>query len=533
MLDPKGNYTLIHEPNEGNKNKNILNRLCRSLNKSITNIYVFLQQNLRFQLLKRIIHLDLKGAAPRPEFLFELFPFFARLGFNAVLMEYEDMFPYTDKLSKLARHSAYNAATIRLIEKHLNENGLELIPLVQTFGHMEFVLKHSEFASLSENVSEFNTICPSNERSIWLIRELLTQVSILIRKLHPTINSIHLGCDEAWHIAEEKLCKEQLVKTFENSKERLKLDHITRVARIAKDEFSFERVYTWNDMFDKMSVQLMKEFKMGELLIPIVWGYIPDVTFPGYFPDGLFERLSQVFEEVLFASAFKGANGIVQQFADVGHYTSNLASYKKLYYQHEKNLSGRLSGMVLTGWQRYSHVTPLCELLPIGLPTMVAQSVYLQTWSDKNDLTNTEKETKLEIIKNLLGCQTNIDDLIFEGKKFPRTFDSQIGKSRFPGADLYKQIEEVRVLLWKLGVLFSENNGCTNSTEEEQSNSKEKKRHEIEHQFISSIRPKIEDLLLKYFYKDTVAEWLVQHRSLCDFVPMNGGRSLQRYDIIS
>jgi len=51
--------------------------------------------------------------------------------------------------------------------------------------------------------------------------------------------------------------------------------------------------------FDKMSVQLMKEFKMGELLIPIVWGYIPDVTFPGYFPDGLFDRLSQVFKDFL------------------------------------------------------------------------------------------------------------------------------------------------------------------------------------------------------------------------------------------
>jgi len=38
---------------------------------------------------------------------------------------------------------------------------------------------------------------------------------------------------------------------------------------------------------------------MGELLIPIVWGYIPDVTFPGYFPDGLFDRLSQVFKDFL------------------------------------------------------------------------------------------------------------------------------------------------------------------------------------------------------------------------------------------
>lgn len=103
---------------------------------------------------------------------------------------------------------------------------------------------------------------------------------------------------------------------------------------------------------------------MGELLIPIVWGYIPDVTFPGYFPDGLFDRLSQVFkdflilkflnkfqvfEEVLFASAFKGANGIVQQFADVGHYTSNLASYKKLYWQHEKVIFKYVRGLDFLG----------------------------------------------------------------------------------------------------------------------------------------------------------------------------------------
>jgi hypothetical protein len=51
---------------------------------------------------------------------------------------------------------------------------------------------------------------------------------IQIRKLHPTINSIHIGCDEAWHIAEEKLCKQRLIENFANSRDRLQLDHITK-----------------------------------------------------------------------------------------------------------------------------------------------------------------------------------------------------------------------------------------------------------------------------------------------------------------
>lgn len=64
------------------------------------------------------MHLDLKGAAPRLEFLCqELFPLFARLGFNALLIEYEDMFPYGGELSRLARKSAYSVEAIQQIVK--------------------------------------------------------------------------------------------------------------------------------------------------------------------------------------------------------------------------------------------------------------------------------------------------------------------------------------------------------------------------------------------------------------------------------
>jgi len=54
----------------------------------------------------------LKGAAPKPDFLLKLFPYFAKMGFNAVLMEYEDMFPFDEELASLARKTAYSRATI-------------------------------------------------------------------------------------------------------------------------------------------------------------------------------------------------------------------------------------------------------------------------------------------------------------------------------------------------------------------------------------------------------------------------------------
>ncbi|VDP19538.1 unnamed protein product [Heligmosomoides polygyrus] len=83
---------------------------------------------------KIIVHLDLKGAPPIVPVYEWLFPLLKSLGVKGVLMEYEDMFPYSGELAKIA-----------------SANNLEIIPLVQTFGHMEFILKYSHFAHLREN----------------------------------------------------------------------------------------------------------------------------------------------------------------------------------------------------------------------------------------------------------------------------------------------------------------------------------------------------------------------------------------------
>lgn len=64
---------------------------------------------------ERLVHLDLKGAPPKLSFLKQLLPVLRALGATGLLIEYEDMFPYSGALQPLAAHNAYKEAELKVI----------------------------------------------------------------------------------------------------------------------------------------------------------------------------------------------------------------------------------------------------------------------------------------------------------------------------------------------------------------------------------------------------------------------------------
>jgi hexosaminidase len=66
------------------------------------------------------------------------------------------------------------------------------VPLVQTFGHLEFALKHDELANIREIESHMDSLCPLKEESFTFITRMIDQVL----SYHPNTKYIHLGGDE-------------------------------------------------------------------------------------------------------------------------------------------------------------------------------------------------------------------------------------------------------------------------------------------------------------------------------------------------
>lgn len=64
---------------------------------------------------ERLVHLDLKGAPPKLSFLKQLLPVLRALGATGLLIEYEDMFPYSGALQPLAAHNAYKESELKVI----------------------------------------------------------------------------------------------------------------------------------------------------------------------------------------------------------------------------------------------------------------------------------------------------------------------------------------------------------------------------------------------------------------------------------
>ena len=372
---------------------------------------------------------DLKGAPPLLSYLQTLFPLLARSGATDLLVEYEDMFPFSGPLANVSARNAFTVQEIAELLQTARDNNLTVIPLVQTFGHMEWILKLEKFKHLREESSSPQSICPSREGSLKLVRLLLSQ----IMEVHKDSTHVHIGCDEVYQLGQCERCLEKVNRINGKSGQKhyynyrsLFLDHVKTVASFVNSKG--KSPVMWDDMLRNMPRPEVRQSGLGPLVEVMVWCYESNID---TFIDHTTWRLyAELFRGVWAAGAFKGATGERQYVPDIQHHVRNQLSWL-LVMQRENDYSKispvKFSGLVLTGWARYDHFAVLCELLPVAVPSLVINLVVVSLAGLTFPVSRR--------IHNLLGCDNikmliSLEELRRNGQQWDMT------RCDFPGVQV-------------------------------------------------------------------------------------------------
>ncbi|XP_061080210.1 beta-N-acetylhexosaminidase isoform X1 [Conger conger] len=365
----------------------------------------------------KVVHLDLKGAAPKMKYLEQIFPLFSSLGATGVLLEYEDMFPYEGDLQLLRSPYAYSAEDIKTIRNLAKLSNLQVIPLVQVFGHLEFVLKHEKYTELREVEAYPNSLNPHALGAQALIQAMVIQVM----DQHPDSPWLHIGADEVFGLGESQDSKNWLNNNV-GDVGKMFLNHVVAVARFIVERRPGIHLLMWDDMMRQISASTLKESGLPSLASPVIWFYAAELNLKKI--DQLISKYQEVgFKDVWFASAFKGASCIYQRVTPLSKHLTNHLSWLKVMKSMSKYPSISFRGIVLTGWQRYDHFAVLCELLPVGIPSL---AVCLKTLEHGAFSGKAQME-----IQNLLGCSIKIEEGICKGS------------GAFSGSEVYNMVLKI------------------------------------------------------------------------------------------
>lgn len=381
-------------------------------------------------LAMHLVHIDLKGAPPNLAYWSLLCAQFRDWGdVDGLLIEWEDSWKFTAHSSALQfTYSRQDAQNMVAIAK---QNGLAVVPLIQTFGHMEHVLKQQKYAYLREHVDKQDCLLPiecEQDKSFGLITSLIDDIFLTFGD---STQAIHLGGDEVWHLGTGPRSMERIVGQGEE-KSDLYLKHYTFVVDYINKSYPGKQILLWDDMLRCIQDSKLAEYSLFcQAVQLVIWQYAAEPQ--QHLPPGLMEKYAKCFPQGFWAgTAFKGATGSCAQLPDISMHVKNHLNWSQLVEvarggtKNVPNLPAGLSfhGYILTGWQRYDHFASLCELLPCGIPSLRCCLTALTCQKFEAE--------EVEKVKLILGLP---EIPIFQHKTTTtRTCSEGL---KFPGAQLY------------------------------------------------------------------------------------------------
>ena len=138
-------------------------------------------------------HLDLRIQVMKMPALKEFALRLSKNGINTLVMEWEGTYPF-EKHAVIANKYAYSRAEVKSFIAYCDSLKIDVIPLQQSFGHVEYILKNYRYKALREDQKDYSQVNPIKEE---LCKALFTDLYTDLISTHKS-KYFHIGGDETY-----------------------------------------------------------------------------------------------------------------------------------------------------------------------------------------------------------------------------------------------------------------------------------------------------------------------------------------------
>ena len=248
-------------------------------------------------------------AVPTVDAVKRLIRILAVTGYDRLQLYTEDVYKIENRPMFGYMRGAYSQAELNEIDDYAKNFGIELVPCIQTLGHLDNIFRWQEFRKVNDHE---NILLCDSEETYSLIEDMFSQLE---RSFSSRL--VHIGMDEARKLGLgshlEKFGYEERTSIF--------LRHLNRVAQIAKKHgFTCQM---WSDMFFRLAFgdyyALKGEKKDIEAIIPdnvqlVYWDYY-------HTNKEHYDKMIDCHEKISKPICFAGGAWKWVGFAPINHFT--------------------------------------------------------------------------------------------------------------------------------------------------------------------------------------------------------------------
>ena len=353
-----------------------------------------------------------RGAVPKVSTVKELLDHLALMGYSMAMLYTEDTVELDGRPYFGYMRGRYTVDELREIDDYADVYGIEMIPCIECYGHMEKYLIWPEASQIRDTD---DVLLAREEKTFDFVEQLIATVSTAFRS-----KRIHIGMDEAWSMGRGKfLDKHGYVPPFEIFNE-----YMERLVGIT-DNYGL-RPMMWSDMYFRIHASDGVSYYSEDTVIPddfkdmipknidlVFWHYGEKY----YCDDYMLKKHAALDRNIIFAGGL---------YSWVGHFPEHNHAYDSTKFSLEACRQNGVCEAMTTIWSNDNAETDIFANL-FGL-SFTAELAY-----DRNADREKQKarfETCTNASYGAFSMMSSYHNK-FDGESYPNHNDRFLGKPLF------------------------------------------------------------------------------------------------------